>query len=173
MDGELFFRYEISEPARSDRLCQYFLSSQINSLDTCAMPALRRASRRWRGGEIHPALARILAHRNVCGCCWEWGRRDDTAKFCKSVFAQKLFLMSFGGARISHQRRETLLMAWCRRRPTDRPSLGKWGPFLCEWCRLRLSDVPSKVVSDSQLIRTEPIPDLGARIGLVEHWESD
>ena len=31
---------------------------------------------------------------------------DDTAKFCKSVFAQKLFLMSFGGARISHQRRE-------------------------------------------------------------------
>ena len=30
-----------------------------------------------------------------------------------------------------------------------------------------------KVVSDSQLIRTEPIPDLGARIGLVEHWESD
>ena len=31
----------------------------------------------------------------------------------------------------------------------------------------------SKVVSDSQLIRTEPIPDLGAGIGLVASWESD
>ena len=130
MDGELFFRYEMSEPARSDRLCQYFLSSQINSLDTCAMPALRRASRRWRGGEIHPALARILAHRNVCGCCWEWGRRDDTAKFCKSVFAQKLFLMSFGGARISHQRREGDFVDGLMPPSTDRPTESrKMGPF--------------------------------------------
>ena len=59
---------------------------------------------------------------------------DDTAKFCKSVFAQKLFLMSFGGARISHQRRErerereTLLMASCRL-PADRASLRKWALF--------------------------------------------
>ena len=31
----------------------------------------------------------------------------------------------------------------------------------------------TKVVSDSQLIRTEPIPDLGAGIGLVGPGESD
>ena len=103
LDGEICFSGRGSYSSLMKRASTIALVSIFPCKSNKLFGHGRRTASSWRGGgtreekEIHPALAHLRAAGMYADVVAGW---KDTAKFCfcrrRSVFAPKLFLMSFG-----------------------------------------------------------------------------